>query len=205
MKKTIVFLIIGTFLTQSYKVPLDENSKIENYNSLKNYIEKKNIPIDLEQSLFLKKKSDFNKVAVFKTANFYKKDINKFSIPDVYLFNKNSILIDENALGGCIIDRPAKEGSDFYTDILKENKILKVENNTTECSLDVLKNSLCDYKGNAVYPFKENKACLIFVWAKNKTSRNALNHYINYTLETLQKSKEEVTIYFLNADEYTYQ
>ncbi len=205
MKKKIAFLIAVTFLTQSYIIPLDENSKKENYNSLKNYIEKKNIPIDVEQSLFLKKKSDFNNVAIFKTANYYKKDLTKFSIPDVYLFNKKAILIDDNALGGCIIDRPFNEGSDYYSDILKENKVLKVENDSSECSLKMLKNSLCDYKGNAVYPFKEDKAYLIFLWAKNKTSRNSLNHYIAYTLETIHKSKEEVNIFFLNADEYSYQ
>jgi len=205
MKRIVGFFLVITLLLQTFRTVIVADNTKENFNTLKEYIEKKNIPIDLEQSLFLNKKSDFNKVALFKTFNFYKKDINKFTIPDVYLFNKKAILIDDNALGGCIIDRSFNEDSDYYSDILKENKVLKVENDSSECSLEMLKNSLCDYKGNAVYPFKEDKACLIFLWAKNKTSRNALNHYIEYTLQTIQKSKEEVNIYFLNADEYSYQ
>ena len=206
MKKLVAFLILLTLSIQSFTVPLKdkERANVENFNSLKNFIEKNKIPINLENSLFLKNKSDFNKVAVFKSYNAYKKDINKFTIPDIYLFNKNSILIDDEALGGCIIKRPSFEDSDFYTEILKKNKMLVKENDDNVCTLEMLKNSLCDYKGNAVFPFKENKPCLIFLWAKNKTSLNALNEYINYTLQTLKKSKEEVDIYFLNVDEYSY-
>jgi len=206
MKKLIPYLILITLSTQSFILfPVkSEILKKENYNSLKKYIERKKIPIDLEKSLFLKKKSAFNELAFFKTANANKKNINNFSIPDTYLFNKNSILIDENSLGGCIIDRPTFEKSDFYTEILKENKIILSSKDSSIFNLEMLKNNICDYQGNSIYPFEKDKACLIFLWAKNKTSPNGLNYYIEYTIESLKKSTAEIDIYFLNADEYSF-
>lgn len=179
----------------------DNNSKQENFESLKKYVEKNNLQIDLEKTLFLKKKADFNNIAIFKEFNYYKKNINKFSIPDVFLFNNNSILIDENALGGCIIDRP----SDYYSEIFKKNKILINKKNNKQCHLEDLNNILYDYKGNLVFPFRENKPCLLFIWAKNKTSLNSLNDYINYTVTSLKDSNEDIDFYFLNVDEYSFE
>lgn len=206
MKKILLlFLLILTFQSfQKFSSNNNSKPKKETYSSLKKYIEKNNLQIDLEKSLFLKNKSDFNTIASYKSFNFYKKDINKFSIPDVFLFNDNLILIDENALGGCIIDRPKFVDSEYYEEIFKENKIILHQSEKNECSLELLSKSLCDYKGNPVFPFEKNKKILLFVWAKNKSSFNSLNDYINYTMNTLEKSKLEIDVYFLNTDEYSY-
>lgn len=202
MKKKIVLGLI-TLITMSFNIDIkkDNNSKQENYESLKKYVEKNNLQIDLEKTLFLKKKADFNNIAIFKEFNYYKKNINKFSIPDVFLFNNNSVLIDENALGGCIIDRP----SNYYTEIFKKNKILINKNNNKQCNLEDLNQILYDYKGNLVFPFKKDKPCLIFIWAKNKTSFNSLNDYINYTVTSLKGSNKDIDFYFLNVDEYSFE
>ena len=94
-----------------------------------------------------------------------------------------------------VIFNTGTENPELYA-ILKENKILKVENNTAECTLDVLKNSLCDYKGNAVYPFKEDKACLIFLWAKNKTIFDIIPIGLRLRVLKFLRSKFPSTIRF---------
>ena len=78
MKKLLFFIILFAFTIQSFQI-ISSNNKIkektETYNSLKKYIESNNLQINLEKSLFLKKKNAFNNIASSKSFNFYKKKI----------------------------------------------------------------------------------------------------------------------------------
>jgi hypothetical protein len=203
MKKTIliaIFTLILFSFEKNQKLP-----KKENYETLKEYIDKKQLPIQLEQSLFLKDLNAFTDFAFFRVYNAKKGNINKLLKPDVYLFNNKQILIEDDALGGCYIDRTMFVGRDYYSEILKENKVVTKGTENKVCSLEMLKHNLIDYKGNTVFPFHENNPCILIVWAKNKADVNTTKFLITYNQNLIKNSKTTVDIYYLNVDNYSFQ
>ncbi|MFD2891355.1 hypothetical protein ACFS5J_04935 [Flavobacterium chuncheonense] len=182
-----------------------KETKMENYTSLKQYIEKEELPIPLKKSLFLKNFDDFEEVAFFRKYNVKRKKLNKLLRPDVYLFNANGQMIDENALGGCYIDRTIFNERDYYTEIFNENKLITKGPDNQVCSLELIKDNLIDYEGNSIFPFKENKPCIIILWAKNKANVKYTKYLYYLNKQLINKSKTEVDIFYLNLDHYSYQ
>lgn len=71
MKKIILIAILSLIFVafeKKQKIP-----KKENYETLKEYISKKELPIHLEQSLFLKDLNAFSEFAFFRAYNAKKK------------------------------------------------------------------------------------------------------------------------------------
>lgn len=202
MKKNLLIVILTLILfsfEKNQKLP-----KKENYETLKEYLDKKQLPIHLEQSLFLKDLNAFTDFAFFRAYNAKKNNINKLFKPDVYLFNNKQILIEDDALGGCYIDRTMFIGRDYYSEILNENKVVTKGTESKICSLEMIKDNLIDYKGNSVFPFNENKPCILIVWAKNKADVTTTKFLITYNQTLIKNSKTAVDIYFLNVDNYSF-
>lgn len=134
-----------------------------------------------------------------------KNDINKLFKPDVYLFNKEKKLIDDDALGGCYVDRTTFIGRDYYTEVLNVNKVVTKGTENKVCSLEMIKDNLVNYKGNPIFPFNESKPCILILWAKNKANVNTTKFLITYNQNLIKSSKTAVDIYYLNVDNYTFQ
>lgn len=196
---SFIFLLSFMFLSSENIKP-----NTENHESLKEFVDKNSLPIQLENCLFVKKLDDFKDFAFYRNYNRKKNNVNKLYNPDLYLFNKDFLMVYENALGGCYINRSNFEGRDYYTEILEKN-VLQTKLNVEEpCSLEMLKGNLIDYKGNEVFPFKENKPCVLILWKNKKSTVEMINFLYSYTKQLLKDSKTEVDIYFLNIDNYTY-
>jgi hypothetical protein len=207
MKAKIITSLLLAISIMSFTTinKLTKEPKIENYNSLKEYIEKEELPIPLEKSLFLKNFDDFEEFAFFRKYNVKRKKLNKLLRPDVYLFNSSWQLIDDNALGGCYIDRSEFNNRDYYKEIINENELITKGPDNQICSLELIKDNLTDYKGNPVFPFKENKPCILILWAKNKANVKTTKFLIEYNKYLIKNSKTEVDIFYLNVDHFSYQ
>ncbi|MFD2891354.1 hypothetical protein ACFS5J_04930 [Flavobacterium chuncheonense] len=207
MKATIITSLLLAIFIMSFATINNEakEPKIENYTSLKQYIEKEELPVPLEKSLFLKNLIDFEQFAFFRKYNVKRKSINKLFKPDVYLFNSSWQLIDDNALGGCYIDRSEFNNRDYYTAILNENDLITKGPDKQTCSLELIKDNLTDYQGNSVFPFKENTPCILILWAKNKANVKTTKFLIEYNKYLIKNSKTEVDIFYLNVDNYSFQ
>ena len=198
MKKIILTVLLITSFTACNSLVRtingEKKAKKETVESLKKYVEDIDIKIKIENCLFLKDEetkkilSTYNKY--YKSQNYSKKTEQLF----LYLFNKEHILVDEDILGGCILDRPQTK-ENFYTELLKQNAI--IEGNF---SLTQLNNSFLDSKGHQINnPFEINKPVLIVVWAKFRGNNHQVA-FLNETQRTLITKNPDLQVFYLNID-----
>jgi len=198
MKKIILLALTVIFLigcnSIARKINGEKKAKKETVESLKNHIEVIDIKIKIEDCLFLKDEetkkilSTYNKY--YKSQNYSKKTEQLF----LYLFNKEHKLVDEDILGGCILDRPQTK-ENFYAELLKQNAI--IEGNF---SLTQLNNSFLDSKGLPINnPFEINKPVLIVVWAKFRGNNHQVA-FLNETQRTLITKNPDLQVFYLNID-----
>jgi hypothetical protein len=163
----------------------------ENYNSLSQFISENNLPFNPEQCLYLKnKESKLILSGLFHTPGYY------VAVPNVFVYNSNFDLIDDDKLGGCTVYRPEINGKDFYSELLSMNP-LKYPSHT----LDEWRESFIDYRGESFFPFERNgKAKIIILWSKYKGKKWAQD--LNFIINTAKNSSTSLDIFYLNMDEY---
>ena len=163
----------------------------ENYNSLSRFIEENSMSFSPEQCLYLKDKESKRILSgQFHEPGYY------VAVPNIFVYNNNFELLNDEALGGCTVYRPELEGKDFYTELLAVSPVHQPSHSLSEWD-----GGFTDYRGNPFFPFKKNgKAKVIILWSKYKGKKWAAS--TNFMIETAKKSKAPLEVFYLNMDEY---
>lgn len=197
MRKRYLFysvICVASFSCQSItkKINGESKPKVENLQSLKEFIAETKLAVNPEKQLYL----------LDETSRLFllKMDVNNpgknVSIPNCYLFDKDFKLLDDHKLGGCITNRPTIEEKDFYEELIKANENIQSDHN-----LNDWKGHFVDYKRQDYFPFENNgRAKAVIAWAKFKGKMWA--DQVNYMIWQLQQSKAPIDIYILNMDQY---
>jgi hypothetical protein len=195
MKKiTFLFLISLMISCQSIakKVNGEKKPKKESIESLSNFLNANDLDLQVENSLFLKDPTTLELLSQLSKSYLISK--NKTS-PYIFLFNDKHLLVDDDVLGGCIIDRP-NTTDNFYTALLQRNEVID-----EKFSLNRLSDSFLDFNGKKItQPYRENQPVLLVVWAKfrgNKINRA----FLNETQRTLINKSPDLQIIYLNIDQ----
>lgn len=175
------------------KINGEKRPKIENQESLQQFISENSLDIDLTKTFFLKNKESKEKIIASKMGYV---DRNGLLIAyGLYLFDEQGEMLRHDLLDECLKDEIISEN--FYYNVVERNKT------EPKFNLSELQNSFIDYNGNDFFPFEKNgKATAIVVWAKYKGKKWAGE--TNYFIRTLQQSKADYDIYYLNLDPNTF-
>lgn len=185
----LIFILLGC--QPALKVVYGVKSpKIENQTSLKKFIEKNNLDIDLEHTYYVKNVESFYGLSEVRGRGL--------KIPDVYLFNDNGFLIEEQLDSICFVARdiPIGEHKNYYD---------KVFSNPTNESgmiyhLDSLKSLLVDSQGNKLDSIgKNNRGTAIILWAKFLGKKQNIK-MVETPKELLLETQLNLNIYYLNLD-----
>ena len=160
--------------------------KVENFNSIENYIETKNLPINKNKNYYLSSNDDLKKLLKLRDT--------LFQLPDVYLFNKEGAFLDESSL--CLYSKYQNKDN---SEINYFNKIYNVDSIVSQSKkVFYLEELLTNSKGeNAVFAKDTNIA--IILWAKFLGGKRNLKH-ITESKRSLEESENPISLYYLNVD-----
>lgn len=168
----------------------EKKPKLETSKSLVEFAYQQELNIDFNKNLFLK-----NKLSQTKLADSNLVYVNKDSLIIPYglmLFDENWNGLSYSNLEACLID---EVNSDSLYDIIstKDNAI------KSKLNLIEFKNSFITDEGKTIFPFeKNNRPIAIVLWAKYKGNNWA--EETNVIIKSLENSKENYDVFFLNLD-----
>lgn len=168
----------------------ERKPRIENNESLSNFIIDNDMPIEVEDVLILK-----NNESVENLTTFFKYPMtNYIPHPNVLLFNEKGVLIDDDALGGCVIFRPNSNEMMFYDEIFSV-----APPHSANKTIQDLGNSFLNMKGAEVTITQNNdKPVAVIIWSKFKGSKWA--EKVSNMINVIEDAKTEIDIYYLNVD-----
>ena len=191
----IVFLFLNSCLSIQKKINGEKKIQKETTISVEDFAKEQNLNIDFNKNLYLKHRFSNALFSSFRPYN----SPEKISFPDVYIFDKNLFLIDDDNV--CYVNKVTTPNTDYYKNNLSDN--YKLFNNSK--SLKNLDNSFVDKNGKTIFPFKENfkeDYLAIVLWSKYKGKMWA--NETNFIIQELQKSSVSFNIYFLNMDDIVF-
>lgn len=167
-----------------------KNPKIENQNTLENFIDKKGLEIDLDKTYFLNEKNSYYALQEVRDRGL--------KIPDVYLFNEAGFLIQVQLDSVCFVARDLKvdEYKNYY------EKVFSTDTIQTEklYHLDDLIKHLADGQGKKVEKIQtNNRKTAIILWAKF-LGKKQNSKFVEKSQDLLLETQLDLNIYYLNLD-----
>lgn len=174
----------------------EHRPQIENEKSLKKFIFEEDLPIEFENSFFLKNSSSRNELV--KSDLVYTESDSLILPYGIILFDAEGKGINykdiENQV--CLIDEKQTDSISDYLGWINESV-------KTEFNLKQLNNSFMDENGNEIAPFKLNeRPTVIILWAKYKGKKWAQE--TKSMITSFQSSSEDYNIFYLNLDPNKY-
>lgn len=194
MRKVGYMLVLFTLIGCSGIVKTingEKKPKVENLESLAEFVDETNLKIDFQNNLFLKNQNAQKLLA--KSDLCYVDKDSLIIAYGVMLFNKHWDGINYQDTQACLIDE------------LTENNLIEKSENplfnilNKEYNLMDLKEVFADEDGESVFPFKKKENPIaIVLWAKYKGKRWAGE--TNEIIRQLKQSNHNYDIFFLNLD-----
>lgn len=190
MRKIVFVLIILSFISCDRIVKTlngEKSPQIENTDSLKEFVEKNEMLIDLDKNLFLRDVKAYKKL-MNSGLCYVDKDLLIIAY-GVILFDRNWDGVNYQDAQACLVDELKADSL-----LSKNHRIVEASNNLSEFS-----EVFVDKNGRLSFPFiMNNQPVAIVLWAKYKGEM--WGKETNTIIRELENSKENYDIYFLNLD-----
>lgn len=190
MKKNIIYIFVSVIVFSCQPILRTvtgiKKPKIESFESIKDYIENNNLPIETSRNLFLSSNDDYKKLSKLRDS--------LFRLPDIYLFNKSGWFLEENLF--CLSLKKQsinKLDNNYFNQIFKTDSIISKTKKITYLE----KFLITSEKENVIFDNESDIA--IILWAKFLGDKKNSKHIIE-SKRSLEDVDNTISIYYLNID-----